>query len=178
MTVMGTNFLDEIAAREIIDPGEVLTALDEKVMRAIASKDSQAADGMDVVVISIDTSTHTVKFAGAKNPLLRVKDGQPTLLKGNLYAIGGKLRKGNKNYQSTEFVAEPGERLYLYSDGYQDQFGGPEGRKFMSRRFREMLVANSHLPWTEQEALLNQTLNDWQGTTSQTDDILVIGLEV
>ncbi|HAA13011.1 MAG TPA: hypothetical protein DCE41_15500 [Cytophagales bacterium] len=179
MTVMGATFLEEIVNTQgITDPSEILYKLDERVIHAVASKGNTANDGMDMAILVLDADTRQVHYAGAKNPLLAVKDGDITYTKGNIFPIGNIKLKKPKKFVTHSFPWQPGTRYYLYSDGYQDQFGGPEKRKFLTKRFRNLLIEISQMPWEKQQSHLEETLSSWQGKEPQTDDILVVGLEV
>ena len=179
MTVMGATFLEEIVkAQGITDPGQILHRLDERVIQAVTSKGNQSQDGMDVAILVLDKGGAQVHFAGAKNPLLAIGPSGTTYTKGSVFPIGNLKLKKEKTFLTHNFPWEPGTRFYMYSDGYQDQFGGQENRKFLTRHFRDMLCTISSMPWQKQRDHLDQTLQNWQGKEAQTDDILVVGLEI
>ncbi|WP_338813688.1 7TM diverse intracellular signaling domain-containing protein [Bernardetia sp. Wsw4-3y2] len=186
MTVMGNDLLTEIVInKQVTQPNEVLKLLDEKVEATFRNQNTR--DGMDISIINYCHTTRTVKFAGAKNPLYLVEHGTIQEVKGSKHAIGGgksnyKKRK-EKSFETSTFILPPQTTLYMASDGFQDQFGKPkdgqsEIRKFMKKRFRELLLEISKLPISEQENTLNQILEDWKQTEKQTDDILVMGIYV
>jgi len=181
MSMIGNDLLNEIVLlRGITQPEEILKAMDEGVRRLLQQETKAMQDGMDLSLIRWEASTRELCFAGAKNELL-LKTPESTdfeRMKGSLYAIGGKSPKGGKSFTASTRQLPEGSQLYLFSDGFQDQFGGPEGRKFMKKHFRETLLESSTLPEAAQVARLEEILAAWRGKLPQTDDILVIGLRV
>ncbi|WP_375561017.1 7TM diverse intracellular signaling domain-containing protein [Bernardetia sp. OM2101] len=186
MTVMGNDLLTEIVInKKITAPNEILKLLDEKIEATFRNQNTR--DGMDVAIINYCHSSRTLKFAGAKNPLYLVEHGTIKEIKGSKHAIGGgkskyKKRK-EKEFEAATFILPQKTTLYMASDGYQDQFGSPEDadkavRKFMKKRFRELLLEISKLPIAEQEATLDKILEDWKQMEKQTDDILVMGIYI
>ena len=189
MTVMGNDLLTEIVInKKITAPNEILKLLDEKIEATFRNHNTR--DGMDVAIINYCHSSRTLKFAGAKNPLYLIEHGTIQEIKGSKHAIGGgksqyKKRK-EKSFETSTFILPKETTFYMASDGYQDQFGKikdgenekNELRKFMKKRFRELLLEVSKLPISEQENTLNEILEDWQQTEKQTDDILVMGIYI
>jgi serine phosphatase RsbU (regulator of sigma subunit) len=177
MTVLGSSLLNEIINIEgTVEPSLILQELDQKLTYHLQRKDKQSNDGMDMTILVIDENQKTIKFAGAKNPLYLVKDNQMQRIKGDKFAIGGQLGSEEKEFTTHTFNITPGDRYYLFSDGYQDQFGGDKGRKFMSKRFRELLYELNKLPFEEQKTRLKKGLDDWMKGYPQTDDIIVVGI--
>lgn len=181
MTVMGNDLLNEIINQEhIFSPRGILEALDAKVKTTLHRSGNGSgytvADGMDMAVLSYHKPSETLRFAGAKNPLLIVRDGEPEVIKGSKFPIGGAYRKYNKSFEEHSFPMQPGDRYYLYSDGFQDQFGGKNNGKYLSKRFRRFLVKHAYDPLPAQKAELEAEFEGWKGEQRQTDDLLVIGL--
>ncbi|WP_169315256.1 PP2C family protein-serine/threonine phosphatase [Bernardetia litoralis] len=192
MTVMGNDLLTEIVInKKITRPNEILKLLDEKIEATFRNQNTR--DGMDMAIINYCHSTRTLDFAGAKNPLYLVEHGTIQEVKGSKHAIGGgkskyhkrKTRK-DKDFETSRFIIPTQTTLYMATDGFQDQFGKGknkdtellEVRKFMKKRFRELLLEVSKLPISEQETTLNQILEEWKQTEKQTDDILVMGIYI
>ncbi|NJL12748.1 MAG: SpoIIE family protein phosphatase [Microscillaceae bacterium] len=149
--------------------------LDRKLKTYLKQEEGgQSRDGMDLALLVIDEGKQSLEFAGAKNPLFFVRQGELQVIKSSKYPVGGDQIK-NKEFFSYTMEYEPGDVFYLFSDGFQDQFGGLGDRKFGSKRFRELIVALHHLPFSEQKKQLEESLQNWQGTIRQTDDILVMG---
>jgi serine phosphatase RsbU (regulator of sigma subunit) len=177
MTVMGINFLNEIAHSEAKLPHEMLEALDAKIIETLNRSERSVQDGMDISVLHFDTEQKMVHFSGAKNPAYFVREGTLHTLEPNRSAIGGNaLKERNKGFATESIALQPGDVFYLFSDGFQDQFGGPKDRKFMVKQFRQLLLSVSGLPMQEQRAVLLSTFEQWKEGYAQTDDVLVLGI--
>jgi serine phosphatase RsbU (regulator of sigma subunit) len=142
-------------------------------------KENEAKDGMDISLAMIDYQNMKLQFSGAYNPLYLIKGNELTTLKGDRMPIGIYF-KGQTSFTKQEVEFEKGDRIYLCSDGYEDQFGGESGRKFMSKRFQELLVSMSVSGYSmhEQKEILDKTITDWRGERDQLDDILVVGVKL
>ncbi len=181
MTVMGANFLDEIINNQgLRKPSEILKVLDQKVISSTNRQTSEQKvnDGMDLVLVKIDTHAQKAYFSGAKNSLYLVRNQEIKEIKGSKSPIGSLQFKQEKIFETVEIDLEKGDILYLASDGFQDQFGGTEKRKYMTKRFRELLLTISILPMHQQDEKLRSVWQDWKGNLAQTDDILVIGVKI
>ena len=158
------------------DPGEILTLLNKrlhKIFKKEANK-KQANDGMDVAFCIINKKEGQIDFAGAINPLLRVRNGLWEEFKADRASIGGNTRI-DKSFNTSRITIEKGDWYYIYSDGFQDQFGGPKNKKFMSKNFKNLLANNSGLNKDEQLKKLTKSYKEWARDYEQIDDILVIG---
>lgn len=181
MTVMGNDFLNEIILdNHLTNPSDVLCELDEKVHSTLKRQGAENGrvpqDGMDMSMITIHEDEQKLIFAGAKNPLYMVRDGEIQVYKGSKFPIGGGKLYRNKNFDSAPIYYQPGDVFYLTSDGFQDQFGGAEGRKYMKKRFRHFLLKISHLPMREQRQRIEEEFQNWMGDKPQTDDVLIVGI--
>ncbi|GAA4838287.1 hypothetical protein GCM10023331_24320 [Algivirga pacifica] len=167
---------DIVNVRRVEDPGMILKVLNERVRAVLHQDETNNQDGMDMALCVIDTTKKTLSFAGAKNPLLYIQDGEVNVIKGTKCSIGGELLKQvDVNYEATVIsYKEKPITFYIYSDGYQDQFN-PQGKKFMSKRFRQTLSDSHDIPMNYQKQELMLRLREWMGDESQIDDILVIG---
>jgi serine phosphatase RsbU (regulator of sigma subunit) len=132
---------------------------------------------MDLAMVAINWEHMKVEFAGANNPLYLLREGELKEFKADKHAICS-FEPGTKNYQVQTIDVESGDTLFLATDGFVDQFGGPRGKKFMRRRFRELLVETSALPVQEHEAHLRARFEDWRGDEEQVDDVLVVSMRV
>jgi serine phosphatase RsbU (regulator of sigma subunit) len=180
MTVMGNDFLNEIVGhRKIYAPEAILQALDEKVMGNFSKTGNdqhKIQDGMDMSILVFEE--HCVHFAGAKNPLYHMRNGEIRLIKGSKFPIGSSQYPKGKVFERHTLETRPGDRFFIFSDGYTDQFGGEKNMKFMNKRFMEILLQTQGQPMEQvREALLSAHLA-WKEGHSQTDDILVIGISV
>ncbi len=180
MTVLANTLLNQIVLeREITEPREIITLLDQKVQQNLRQDgvDNQTFDGMDIALCSIDQTRKELKFTGAKLPLYCTKDNQLVEIKGDRYPVGSSQFR-EKYFTSHSINYEPGMLIYLSSDGFQDQFGGSKDRKFMKARFRELLQSVSTQPVQAQQAELQQAFDTWRGSNELTDDVLVIGIKL
>ncbi len=185
MTVLGSSLLNEIVnSYNIVQPDNILHELDRRIVSAThkqtddSESKSNINDGMDMQVVVVDSWNAKLQFSGAKNPLYRVRDGKVEVFKGSKYPIGSMQFKTDKVFDLIELDMRPKDKYYMPTDGFQDQFGGLDNRKFLRKRFRELLLSSSHLSMQSQKEFLNKELNDWKGGMKQTDDILLIGFEV
>ena len=189
MSLLGTTLLNEaILQRQITTPSKVLDFIQAEIRRILKQDTTGNRDGMDMAIVVVDTSVGMIEFAGAKNPLVyihkkKVKGGAEfnmTIIKGDVHPIGGRTEKFiDEKYTNHSIEIEHVEAFYIYSDGYQDQFGGDEGRKFMSKNFRQLLYDTYNGSLRRQRVALKRNLMDWTGTEyDQTDDICVIGISL
>ncbi|HAS44524.1 MAG TPA: hypothetical protein DCS93_28860 [Microscillaceae bacterium] len=177
MTLIGNDLLNAIVLEDkITKPRRILDKLDRTIRKYLKQEEGgRSNEGMDMSLLVIDEENKRVEFAGAKNPLYFVRDGEITVIKGSKYPIGGGQIK-NKKFDSHRIPYQEGDAFYIFSDGFQDQFGGPKNMKYLSKRFRQLLLELSPLPMAEQKARLEKELQAWKGDKSQTDDILIIGM--
>jgi len=178
MTVLGQNFLEEIVGNfNIIMPDKILKELDYRISHRLSDIQDNVVvqDGMDIAILTFDTKNNKVFYAGAMNPLCMIKNNKIELIKASKFSIGGQI--SDKVFELHEHDISQDEIYYIYSDGFQDQFGGAKNRKYMSSRFRELLLKISNLTPEAQMLELDKNLAQWQNDLSQTDDILVIGIK-
>ncbi len=180
MSMLGISILNEIASqKKLLSAGKILDTLREHLTKTLwqTGKDEEAKDGMDLALCIIDPDKYTVQFSGAYNPLVLIRNGETTVYKGDKMPVG--YHFGEMPPFTTHLIeAQKGDCLYMFSDGYADQFGGPEGKKFKSLTFRELLQEISNLSMNEQKIHLNETIENWMGINEQVDDILVIGIKI
>lgn len=181
MSIVGNNQLNfAINVKNVIRPDEILNALNEGVTRSLRQTrlSSSVKDGMDISLITIDFKNLKLNFAGGYNPLFIIRNDDLIQLKADKFPIGGYMGEQLKNFTNNEMDLQKGDVLYLFSDGYADQFGGTDDSKFMIKRFRDLLLKIHKEPMNEQKDILNQIHEDWRGSTVQIDDILVIGIRI
>ena len=133
---------------------------------------------MDIALCTVDFETFKLEFAGAFNPLFIVRNGELIQVKPDKVPIGAFIDDELHQFTNNSFDLQPGDMIYVFSDGYVDQFGGEQNKKFMISRFRELLVSISGDPLDKQKEHLLKTHNEWRGENEQVDDILVIGVRV
>lgn len=189
MSLIGNTLLDEIVhISQILSPELILVELDKRIRKLLKQQeDASQKDGMDLVICNYNKTQNYLDFAGAMNPLLAIIDDEAKLYKGDRFAIGGagiaenakKFSKQRIDLNKTD-LNKTKTIFYLFSDGFQDQFGGKESKKFMLKNFKNLLVDIHKKPFSEQKNILDTTIIEWQevGNEEQIDDILVIGFEI
>ncbi len=182
MSMIGNAFLNEIVNdKGITDTAEILTQLSKAVNKAFRHherKGDHMRDGMDIALCAYNPATKELQFSGGKRPLLIVQDGKISTLKGDSFSIGGQMRTGNEAFKASCITLDKPAMVYMFSDGYIDQYGGPVNKKFMSVRLRELLQSIAHLSAEDQKMMLEDVLASWQGEQKQIDDILIAGFRV
>lgn len=179
MSMIGNNLLNQIVNEDnITDPGEILERLNKGVQRALKQgTDAQETnDGMDVALCVIDTAQDELSYAGAYRPLYFVSSNELNKTNGDKYPIGGAHLQLDREFNTRKVDLKEGDMFYIFSDGYPDQFGGPKGKKFMGKRFQQLILDICHLPMQEQRARFETALSEWAADYEQVDDILVIGV--
>ncbi|MDG1476362.1 MAG: SpoIIE family protein phosphatase [Vicingaceae bacterium] len=179
MSIVGYNALNE-ALRTNDDPGSILDGLNRGISKTLHNNamGSTTKDGMDLALCCYDKKTKELQYAGAYNPLYLIRDGEVNQLKADKFAIGGYFDDPSKKYTNHVIQLQEEDYIYIFSDGYADQFGGPKGKKFMYKRFRDHLLTLKGREMNDQKLYLDNTLEDWKGPLEQIDDILVIGIHV
>ncbi len=182
MSVVGTNLLQQIVSElGPARPGAILKALDRRIIQTLHQQaGSDSKDGMDVCLLALHPPQGTerrVEYAGAGRPLWLLRGGLISEYRSARYACGGS-QHADKQYPVVVIDGQAGDRLFAFSDGVVDQFGGPEGRKLGTRRLQAQLEHTAHAGLADQGAATVAFLHAWQGTRRQLDDILLIGLEL
>ncbi len=179
MSMIGNDLLNEIVGfRQITKPDLILNALHEGVRKVLRQEETQNNDGMDMSICVIDTQNNILEYAGAKSPMVYINQGHLSFIRGDKLPIGGSQGPASRDYTRRILQFEEGDMFYLFSDGFQDQFGGPEQKKFMIKHFRELLHSIHEMPITQQKNTLNKVLDDWKGNQKQLDDILIFGVRL
>ncbi|MGB0524720.1 MAG: tetratricopeptide repeat protein [Flammeovirgaceae bacterium] len=182
MTVFGYSLLNKIVNGDgVTDPSQILALLGLEVMKLFQTKeeDQIIQDGMDMALCKIDQKNKQLHFAGANRPLLLYnKEGQH-YIKGDKVGLGGKIMlERGKPFNTHTFNYETDDTFYIFSDGYQDQFGGPDGKKFMSKRFRKYLADIQPYSMQDQAHMLETHIQEWMINEKQTDDMIIIGIRL
>lgn len=186
MSMVGSNQLTSIVYyQNYIEPQKILARLDKNIKFEIyrdMDDDEPRHDGMEAGICVIDLDTYEMQFAGAAFPLYFIRDGEIQIYKSPRVTIG--RMQGTEKEVEDQFTVEniqlqKGDRVFMASDGFQDQFGGPSDKRFMAKNFRNLLlVSGQDKNLTDQEAKMNQVFDHWRGNAEQTDDVLVLGFEV
>ena len=177
MSILGTILLDEIILREkITEPDRILESLRTKIISSLGQDKNtlKVKDTMEGSVIRYDSAYDLLHFSGAFNSMIHIHNNKIKEIRGDRTPVGYYEWMGKFSLKTINI--EKGDTVYLFSDGYMDQFGGPESKKIMSKRFREILLKYHRLPMASQKAELLDNLNKWMGEEEQTDDILIAGI--
>ncbi len=179
MSMIGSEILTTIVtANGITKADTILEKMNDYVIKALKQeKEGLSQDGMDMALCVIDKENKTVEFAGAKNPLIYITDGELKQVKASRSGIGG-YQSEAKDFKAELIKYESPTWFYMFSDGFQDQFGGPKNRKFMIKRLKQLLFDIHYKPMEEQHEILDKIIEEWMKDTPQTDDIILIGFKL
>jgi len=198
VSMIGNDLLNQIIIEKGLQtPGEILTQLNNGVKSVFTreGEEQKSKDGMDMALISLNfkqdlqgfqnlEGLNTLQFAGANNPLYIVRNGELSVIDGDKTAIGGDTEK-DFNFTNHKIDLKKGDTIYMFSDGYQDQFGGDtdnqqfgKGKKFMKKRLSKLFLSIQGKSIQEQKEIIHKTMMNWKGDLEQTDDICVIGVRV
>jgi serine phosphatase RsbU (regulator of sigma subunit)/ligand-binding sensor domain-containing protein len=180
MSMLAVSLLDEIADHEKVEKAsEVLTLLREKIIASLhqTGREDEAQDGLDISMCILDKKKGRLQFSGAFNPLYHFRDGKLTVIKGDKMPIGI-FDRGKKSFTNHMVEIHESDSIYLFTDGFIDQFGGEIGAKFKSSNFMELLTQVQGQPIQQHKDLLEKAFNQWRGEYNQVDDVLVIGFRM
>jgi ligand-binding sensor domain-containing protein/serine phosphatase RsbU (regulator of sigma subunit) len=180
MSIVGYNGLNQaVNEHKLSDPASILRNLSSSVNESLrkSEHDDYVKDGMDIALCKLNFKTLKLEFAGAFNPLLIIRNGEEILTKGDRISIGS-MDTEQRSFQNHEVDLQKGDCIYIYSDGYADQFGGERGKKMKTTIMRKKVLELSSLPIKQQKIELEKHLQEWQGLLDQVDDICVIGVRV
>lgn len=179
MSMLGISFLNNInSVTENLSPNKILNLLRTKVVKELkqTNKGWSFRDGMDISLARINLNTNELEWSGANNPLWIVSNGLLKEMKADRFAIN--YTENQKPFTNHKTSLKKGDQLYLFSDGFADQFGGPKEKKFKHRAFKELIKKISIHPIKTQKEILNTTFNDWKGNLDQIDDVCIIGIRI
>jgi len=180
MSILGLTFLNELVNKTVtLNANEVLTRLKDHVIRTLQQKhnNSGTRDGMEMALFILDLGSNKLQFSGARRPLYLVRDKQLTELAGDKMPLGI-YDEGEIIFTNKEMDYKKDDIVYLFSDGYVDQLGGPDRKTFKTKKFKDLLLDNCHLSMDAQKEVLEKTLEEWRSDIEQIDDILVIGIKL
>jgi ligand-binding sensor domain-containing protein/serine phosphatase RsbU (regulator of sigma subunit) len=180
MSIIGHNMLNKIVKEyEILKPSDILRHLDKEVNNTLQHSTEEkniVKDGMDITLVCYDRKEKVLEFSGAYNPIYLIRDGELAEIKGDRFAIGRSVTDvQDKIFTNHIMKIKEGDTVYLFSDGYADQFGGIAGKKFKSAPMKELLLNIQNKKMEEQKSILDRTIEAWRGDIEQVDDILIIG---
>jgi serine phosphatase RsbU (regulator of sigma subunit) len=177
MSLLGITFLNEIVKKqEMLSPHETLNELRRKVIESLQQRedDITAEDGMDIALCLIDRENNALQYSGANTPLYLIRNNELIEYKADEMPISG--YRSSAHFTNHEIKLLPNDSIYVFSDGIVDQFGGPNNRKFLSKRFKSTLLEINTQTMTQQKELINKIYEQWKGNNKQIDDILVLGI--
>ena len=178
MSIIGHNMLNKVVKEYGIDkPSKILQQLDNEVTKTLHQKEDRLSvkDGMDMTLIAYQKDKRVLEFAGAYNPIYLIRNGELIETKGDRFAIGRSIMKAEKEFTNHEINIQEGDTIYMFSDGYADQFGGEKGKKFKIQPMKELIMSIQDKSMEEQRSILDSTIEAWRGDIEQIDDILIIG---
>ncbi|NOY36039.1 MAG: SpoIIE family protein phosphatase, partial [Chlorobi bacterium] len=179
ISMLGVSLLNEIILRDrVTQPEKVLNILRKRLISSLASmgSDTGLSDGMDIALMVVDTKDKIYRFAGAFNPLIICRNGENLILKADRMPVGKYVvDKGSFTVKEEKMI--PGDRIYLFTDGYQDQFGKDNYKKFSSKAFRQLIADTHFLPMDEASRKFETTFDNWKQNTEQIDDVTVMCIE-
>lgn len=187
MSMIGNSLLNQIILEKgITEPAAILSALNQGVRASLKqgirtdpdSYRDETSDGMDIALCSIEPNKREVQFSSALRHLVVVSDNRLEKIEGNKSHIGGTQQGMEEAFTNHIRFLKEGDMLYMFSDGYADQFGGEKGKKLMIRKLHETLIKVNGMAMSEQRGLLDRAFEDWRGNHSQVDDVLVIGIRI
>lgn len=176
MSLVGHNFLNHVT-KVFIDPAQILNSMNRLGTEVMKNNNSQVRDGMDVALCALDEKTLLLEYCGANIPLYLVREGELQEFLPTKRSIGSFGEPGG-TFKTQKIQLQEGDVLFACSDGYADQFGGENNKKFMRRTFKELLKRIAVLEMEAQQETLQHEFDSWKGSNEQTDDILVIGIRI
>jgi serine phosphatase RsbU (regulator of sigma subunit) len=184
MSMLGIAYLNEINASEkLLTPADILDKLREKIVKELkqSGESGESKDGMDISLMRLHLETNELEWAGANNPLLIVSSAQSTQpeiiqYKADKQPIGYTVNP--TAFTNHAIHVNPGDTIYLFSDGYADQFGGPQGKKFKYKHLQQKLVEINNLSLSTQKEYLDKIFETWRGNNEQLDDVAMVGVRV
>lgn len=184
MSMIGNTLLNQIVnEKQITTPSEILRLLHMGVYKALhQEKDGVlSGDGMDIALCCVDHKNKLLQYAGAQNPLYIITNGEIDIIKADIQTIGGISKKKNSSeveYTNHTVAIKEGMNMYIFTDGYMDQFGSKNRKKFGTRNFTDLLLQNQQLNMSEQKQMIASAHQSWRENMPQTDDILVMGIKL
>jgi len=160
----------------LIDPGEILDKTREVVVSEFEKSEEEVKDGMDISLCALDFNNQVLHWAGANNPLWIIRDGEIVATKSNKQPIG--VVDNPLPFTTHKIALQKGDVIYVFTDGFQDQFGGESGKKFKPANFKKLLLSISAEPMAKQLEIIDNTFENWKGELEQLDDVCVIGVRV
>ncbi len=180
MSIMGISFLNEIISNGCPQmSNRILNKLREKIMEALnqTGEVNESRDGIDLSICIINQDKTRLQFSGANNPLYIIRNNELIEIKADSMPVGINA-VSEEPFSINNIEIRKNDILYMFSDGFPDQFGGPDGKKFKYRPFKQLLLDIHKRNMDEQHTILSNTINNWMGDNEQIDDILILGFKI
>ena len=181
MSMIGTTLIKDVCMRtDINSPSEILFNLDNELRSTLNQniEVEQSNDGMDIIVCEVDIRTNYLRYASAMRPMIVYRGGEQIYVKGSRNSVGGQYDKDEKLFKDEGIQLDKGDLIYMFSDGYPDQFGGSVGKKFKMVRLKNLLRDIHQKPMEEQYEYVKSTFNLWKEDFEQVDDVLFMGIKI
>jgi serine phosphatase RsbU (regulator of sigma subunit) len=181
MSMLNSTLLNQTTYNPNINtPADALNFLNQELPKNLRSADGteNIQDGMDIAFCLVDLNKNTLKYAGANNPCWLVRNKELIELKPLKQAITASTEYEKKKFVDQELTLQKGDSIYIFTDGYADQFGGPGGKKFKYKTLNELLISINHEPFARQRQILEDQFNKWKGDLEQVDDVLIMGIKI
>ncbi|AFM03794.1 SpoIIE-like protein with response regulator receiver domain [Bernardetia litoralis DSM 6794] len=176
MSLIGHQLLNRaVVDKKIYSPEKILESINEAMKSVWNREHENSHEGMEIAICVIDKEENTFSFAGAKRPICIIQNSELNYVKGDKLGVDGKERT---TYTKHEFEIQENTQIYLYSDGYQDQFGGEDNRRFMSKSLRVLFQKLANEPIKKQQAEIVTTFENWKQNYEQIDDVLILGVAI
>lgn len=179
LSLIGSFLINQIInQKNSTEPSHILHQLNEGIIEALKQKEGDLNDGMDISVCSFDLRNNTLQYAGANRPCYIIRNNELIIYAANKFPVGGLQVDHNNQFEQHTIELQKNDSVYIFTDGYADQFGGEHGKKLMTKKMKELLISIQQMNMKEQQNQLNNYLNDWKGNYEQVDDVLVIGIKI
>jgi len=181
MSIVNYNLLNKAVLEKNLNmPGEILDSVNYYLTHSLhqSFNESSIKDGMDITLLSINKKTKEVYFAGANNPIYIISNGILQEIKANKFPVGAFIEDNIQKFTTQKLEVRTGDTIYLFTDGYPDQFGGPKGKKFKYKPFIDLLLQINNIPLNQRTTILNKTFIDWKGNLEQVDDVCILGIKI
>ncbi|MCE3260650.1 MAG: response regulator with CheY-like receiver, AAA-type ATPase, and DNA-binding domain [Bacteroidetes bacterium] len=181
MSIIGNTLLNQTLNNlKVNSAAYALDYVNAELKKALNknNEDAPLRDGMDIALCCIDIAGRRLEYAGANNPLYIIRNKELILIKADKQPLTASMDSESKPFTNNLFELQKGDTIYLFTDGFADQFGGEKGKKFMYKQFKETLISIQDLEMETQKTELHRVFENWRGNLTQVDDVLVIGIRV
>lgn len=178
MSMFGVAYLHEIVGKNgETKPASILNELRRIVIESLKQdEESEVKDGMDISIVTIDVPSQQIEYAGAFNAMLHIRNGELKIYQADHMPVSyGEI---DRSFTNHVIAYKEGDCIYMFSDGFASQFGGPNDKKLMQKGFRQMILDNHHHPMSDQRQIFNDFFLKWKGLNDQIDDVLLMGIRL